>query len=527
MLYLNVINMDALINLIHHIRKNKIKNLKIFHYGVIRPQSKMGQLYRSLYEQSDRINNQEIARSLGFRSSTDPIYRNLKNDLKNRLVNTLLLIEPGEKEADPMRKAYMSCWKEWAATKILFARQAHPAGIDLARKVLSRAKKYGFTEMALHSSKCLRLYYSEQAPDPKKYAEYDRLAKHYQELYSWENQAENEYLDLMILFDRSADHKSDVARQAFSAFAKLKPALQQYTSCRLIRLAKSIQMTGHLHRQEHGEVIRVCDEALELLLDNEFAPRESLAVFLYQKLQAQIRLREFQAGEYTALQTNELAVFGSNFWFKTQELSIMLALHSRAYTQADQILARVKAHKNFFQQEPETQEKWIILEGYLAFLKSTGKIAAPGGAIRNKKFRVSRLINAVPQHTKEKRGMNIPILILQVLFTISRHQYQKAIDRMEAIEKYCFRYLRKDETFRSNCFLKMLLLVPAHGFQRQLVERHAAPLFQQLCEMPLSQSPQDLGIEIIPYEDLWPMVLDTLGHRHYRRHDHKGRKTNP
>ena len=111
--------------------------------------------------------------------------------------------------------------------------------------------------------------------------------------------------------------------------------------------------------------------------------------------------------------------------------------------------------------------------------------------------------------------MNIPILIAQMLFFIVRRQYNHAIDRIEALEKYSSRYLRNDETFRSNCFIKMLLEIPKNSFNRLRVERAAQKYFERLIDSEVELINQPFEIEIIPYERLWAMIMNHLRADHH------------
>ncbi len=81
--------------------------------------------------------------------------------------------------------------------------------------------------------------------------------------------------------------------------------------------------------------------------------------------------------------------------------------------------------------------------------------------------------------------------------------------RIESIEKYCSRYLRQGDTFRSNCFIKMLLQIPKSKFQTNSLIRKTEQLVELLKSVPLEYARQTSEIEIIPYEDLWELVLDT------------------
>ena len=136
---------------------------------------------------------------------------------------------------------------------------------------------------------------------------------------------------------------------------------------------------------------------------------------------------------------------------------------------------------------------------------------------KTRKFSVNKFLNDTPIFSKDKRGLNIPILIAQILFLIHQKKYDKVIDRIDAIERYCTRYLRKDDTFRSNCFIKMLLQIPVSGFHKNGLERRASRYYKELLSNPIEVSNQSHDVEIIPYEDLWELALNSLETKFYNQ----------
>ncbi|MBK8192314.1 MAG: hypothetical protein IPK76_03665 [Lewinellaceae bacterium] len=123
---------------------------------------------------------------------------------------------------------------------------------------------------------------------------------------------------------------------------------------------------------------------------------------------------------------------------------------------------------------------------------------------------MAKFLNETPVFSKDKRGMNIPILVVQLLYDVLDERFDAGIDRVEAVEKYTSRYIRRDEHFRSNCFLKMLIQMPEAAFHKEAAARKAERYLTQLGEMPLEIADQAHEIEIIPYEDLWGMILEML-----------------
>ena len=509
--------MDILVSLVKQFPKNKIKNLKVFTLRTLKSTSKIVRLYNRLYEQRIGHSADHIATELGFESSSDTNFKNLKRELKDRLINTLFLIDPTEPRYTHIEGAYMNCWKEWAAAKILFGKGAVLAGIDLTRRVYIRSVRYEFTELALNTSRTLRMYYATRGVDPKKFKAYHEANQYYQQLFEWESRAEGYYTNLMVHYSTSRSHKPGLSNQAFRYYHELQPILKKFTGYRLHRFARFIQLIGFMSSGDYHNAIHVCDNVLQDLLEKPFVAKQAISSFLYQKLVCHIKLQQYQAGQRAAEEGIIYEVPGTYNWFKNRELSIILALHTKNYLDAYRLYQQAAKHSAFTKLDQVTRESWIILNGYLQYLQSVGHIILPLEKSSPQRFRLARFLNQVPVFSRDKRGKNIPILILQILFMISRHQYQQAINRIETIEKYCTRYLRRDDTFRSNCFIKMLLLIPSHGFHRIAIERHAKPLLSKLASMPLAKVHQTLDIELIPYEDLWPLVLNNLSARTYRQ----------
>lgn len=101
------------------------------------------------------------------------------------------------------------------------------------------------------------------------------------------------------------------------------------------------------------------------------------------------------------------------------------------------------------------------------------------------RFKVSKFLNDTPLYSKDKRGMNIALLVFQIVWLIFARHHNETIDHMEAIEKYSTRYLKRDDTFRSSCFIKMLLVVPAA--QRRLVPDDGYETDKNQAQIPRSQ----------------------------------------
>jgi hypothetical protein len=201
---------------------------------------------------------------------------------------------------------------------------------------------------------------------------------------------------------------------------------------------------------------------------------------------------------------------GAFNWFKYQELLLLLSLHSGNYQRAYELYIETTSQKRFNTLPSGVGQIWKIFEAYLFFLIQVELVEDNHRYSPFSKFRMGRFVNEVPLYSKDKRGMNIPILIVQILYLIQQKREGEVVDRVEAIGKYISRYITKKDNYRSACFINMLLQIPANSFHRVAVERHTQKYNRMLESMPLDFARQAHDIEIIPYEQLWDMTLDLL-----------------
>ena len=154
---------------------------------------------------------------------------------------------------------------------------------------------------------------------------------------------------------------------------------------------------------------------------------------------------------------------------------------------------------------------WYIYEAFIHFLIKTKKIDSDSiKDIPLRSFRLSRFMNEVSHFSKDKKGYNITINILQALFLIADKKYDAATDKFHALKQYSYRYLRKPEFIRPRSFINMLQSIPSGHFHKKLVEQRSAKHRKVLENNPMDYSEKSLGLEIVPYEQLWQEVLHLL-----------------
>ena len=142
----------------------------------------------------------------------------------------------------------------------------------------------------------------------------------------------------------------------------------------------------------------------------DYTYKTPLRVFFHTSLICYTQLRNYEKGKEMALNSIDLVLPGTHSWYVNRELFLILALHSKEYQEAYDILIKSVKHSKFKFLSFALQERWLIYKAYIYFLAHINKLSIPEKEQKN--FRLRRFLNSIPTFSKDKRGMNIPIIII-------------------------------------------------------------------------------------------------------------------
>lgn len=509
--------MEALKELVYLVSKNKIKSIKILG-SQPSEESKIAQFYEKLAE--NNFTSDEEAAAFFYPATQKQLksnYRNLKARLKSRLINTLFFLDAKKSNYSDRQKAYYNCYKEWAAAKILLGRNARTACIELCHKILTYAEKYEFTELRLDIYRTLRLHYGAREGDLKKFEYYKEAYDTCEQLNVTENKMEELYTELIINYvNNKSAQEVDQARaiQVLSAVEELE---QNSNSYKVHLYGSLIKLIIYSSKNEYQKTLDVCSAYIKIFEAKAYTAKTPLQVFYYQQLVCYTHLRAFEKGKAAAENCLSFLDEGAFNWFKYYELYFTLSMYTKQYQDAYKIFNIVTRHKRFGFLPEHIKEFWNINRAYLHYLVDLEKVEIEREDKQFTKFKLGRFLNETPIYSKDKRGMNISILIIQTLFLVLQKNYNAAIDSIEAIEKYRYRYLNRKDTIRSYYFIKMLLAIPMASFHKAAVIRKANPYFKKLQQFSIDLSERSHDVEIIPFEDLWNLALHSLDNTFYRK----------
>jgi len=498
--------MRALQELVYILSRNKTKNIR--QYGFLQDKSgRLMEFYNALVDEKFNT-DEEAAKTLLDATPKDKTYRRLKNKLKEELLNGLFFVDTSHGSYTDLQKAYYECYKDWATVKLLKIQSSPTIFLEVSERLILKALKYEFTDLVFDVSRWLKNEFSGRIGDKKKYLYYKELANEYSKILQLEFKTENGYNDLILLFARSKSSNPEIFLLAQPLFNEIKEYLGNIDSYRFNLYGYLIGVYMYMSKHDYQSTITICEEALYYFDNRAYNHRIAKQAFLNQLTVCCTQLKLFQKGKAFALRSIDLAQEGKSDWHRAQESYLILLLHQGKYSKAYEVFQTARKHKSYKFLIDLTKERWQIYEAYIALLHEMNQVGE--GAVPNKKFKVSKFLNEVPTYLKDKRGYNIPIIIVQFLFLVQRKKYDEALQRIETLEKYGSRYLKKNDTFRTSCFIKMLSQFPKQGYQRKAIQENTNELLEKLSKVSLEIADQANEIEVIPYEMLWELALEVL-----------------
>lgn len=201
-----------------------------------------------------------------------------------------------------------------------------------------------------------------------------------------------------------------------------------------------------------------------------------------------------------------MAEEGGFNWYKVMSLYFYYQLYSRQYKEALSVYEKATSHQRFKLLGDNSRDEWQLFGGYLHLLAAFGKLNKEAVEKIVGPYRYGKFSNEIKVFDKDKLGMNIPLVMLPVLFSLATGDHQEYGRSVEALEKYRIRYLNNDLNRRSASFMKILFALSDRPFRPGPADRKIAKELEVLAAEGPRVAGQTFAVEIIPYEDLWEIL---------------------
>ncbi|MCS6990809.1 MAG: hypothetical protein NZL95_03010 [Chitinophagales bacterium] len=462
-------------------------------------------LYQKLFQaiaQGEVTDDETASRYLYKSTQTDKKYLMLKNRLRERLVNSLLIINKKKISAETYSQAVHIGHKYYYAARVMSAAGAHQSAIMLAKTALTTAERFHLTELTLGCAALLRSIFA-YAGAKREFSKYDKLCTEAYELLAAELKSVLLVEQLYVHLARTKSHDEQLARQAKRSMQKVKKLLTRHNS---FAVQDAYFRIGTLYYQ----LIKDYPGLLDLLVLYEKYLLQHPHLFLHVqkgkfallRIGAYLYLREFEKGKQEAERAMQLFRRGSNNWFTTLENYFLLCMQAGDFGRAEQLFDLATQHERFAVLSEVKKETWKVFEAYLLY-------ALPDRR-QQKTFRIQKFLNEVPIFQKDKAGLYPAILIAQVLFLFEFLDESRLEKTLESLRIYATRHLKQVSAPRTINFIKIMRLLFHYQYDLKKAEaKIQLPLARMQQALQAPREERDT-LEIISYEYLCARLLERL-----------------
>ena len=492
--------------LVNIVTPNKLKNIQTLGAS----NSQADKLYW-LVQKGIVENDEDALAQLYPESKTKKSLYQLKERLYFKLIDSVIIIDSEDKNLSSYSIARQNCLKYCTAFEKIALKGGGTASIELGEKILKIALPYNMCRIIIRVARVLMSKAIFVLNDVQKMECYRSLYVKYsaieelQELakYYWIKIAAATSQKRMVIDEGLIVNAKNYVKELESKLITDHTAI---TYTYLFSLKILVEELNH----NHAKVVELVDECLLAIQNYKDVHNAFFTIFLNKKLVALVTLRQFKEARIASLETLKYIREGDTPWFTAYESIFILHLYQAEYIEALKVYKKIISNKKLKFLPPDRQEIFKVYRAYLQFFINFGILPIDDDDKDYKVYRSSKFANEVPIFSKDKIGMNISIMVAQFLMLFTEEKYQETIDKIDYIKQYSKANLRKGQTYRAHCFLKMIVKMIECNYHKAATIRKTKTLYGKLKNQPADLLRQTSHVEIVPYEVLWDILLGSI-----------------
>ena len=438
-------------------------------------------------------------------------FSRLKVRLKDIFIRSILLQNTNQESSDSRLNESINGYRFALAERLLITRKSDYLAIDLAEKAIVRSIKYHATENVLLHVRILVRHFAIVEYNKYKLAKYLKIQEKYLGIYEWEVKSENYYHELLRAEFQSLATASQETIDKASNYVKELDSVKNIRSYAFSFNRFRVKATFYEFTKDFALMLELTTLALKEFNAPDYKSGSALFSINLRRIYALIQTGLYpKAIDIGRIELEKLPL-GSQPWYLMTHYVLKAQLYLPDYIQAIHLMKTILDNAKFQKIGDSYKELFNTTLGYIHLIVDSGLINNPEETRKNlPDFKLARFLNATPVFSKDKRGINVSILLMHIAFLLQRKDYNGIIDRIDSLNQYAYRYLRKDDSFRSNCMIKMVIQMTKADFHPARTDRYTHDLHKQLVQVKISGSGENIETEIIPYETLWDIMIKSL-----------------
>ena len=412
--------MEDLKRLVRIISKRKQRQFPLLELKSVNENSSKENVFFR-YIKKGIVNSDDDASKLIYGTkSDDDRFRMLKSRLKQKLLNHMFFLDFTENNQKVTNQYEQECIQQLHQAKMLLFTGEHKVAKSLVLKALTTAERCEFTKYSISSLEDLVRIYSDNC-QPHLFDGVVQKLEKARSLYQKESGAREHFYFIKMMVVKSVNSRKKNLENAAESIKKLEKLWEETHSYNIFEYLLKLVL---LHKELTGDFKGI----IHVLKEVESGKFKGQSLNKYRIENAQIvqsmsyayfRAWDFKNGiDYVEQNIALFDEFGAE-WFSLYEVYLHLAIYSKKYKLAIEVIDTVIENKNFEKLSLEDRGKWEIYNAYLQLFYL--------GNFYQLNFNFKNLIESIPAYDKDREGLNVAVIIFQFLYFIE----QKDLEELE------------------------------------------------------------------------------------------------
>lgn len=468
--------------------------------GEMEDPSKEQQLYNGVLSGIYKT-DEEAATGMYESDIYDQRFRMLKSRLRHKLYDLLFHVEFNDSRYKIATQHLLECKEYLYKANILFTTGEYSMAEKQVNKAFAIAEEAEFTRVLVDGYDLLRIMHANNCK-PTDFEEAIEKLESLRKLSNIEEYANDLFFKNSMLLKKSV-HSRNISVQTTNDNVMILENLWKETgSVNIYEKYYRLKMWYFELVGDYKKLIAFSLLAEKDIENGKINPtRFDVRYNVFIRTYAYLNVEDFKAGFESAEEGKKIIESTTRNWFAHMENYFLLAMHSKDYDRAEKIMNEVYDNSSLKKVSQSASERWRLFKAYLNFAVPEKQII--------KRLTFNDFYISMTYYNKDKKGYNISLIILEFLHMLGKNKFDVALNKLDNLEKYYYRYLNEPgKNPREKQFFKLIKVLVNSGFDTKVAAETGLKYVENLTTKAKHEPYTDP--EIIPYEHLWDLMLDTV-----------------
>ncbi len=504
--------MSALKELVILLERHKSEELEIWKNN--NRKSNQGVLYQ-YYLKHPKVSDKEACDYVYGKVEDSGKFRKLKSDLRDNLENLVLFMKIKAKMNKDATHELSLINKEFAVLQNLAILSANLSLIDKGERLFERAIKVGGATLVAKTTTKILIGAKDIKTNKEKYTYYAQKSEELISLLKLEEKAAILYSTIQTW---ASETKASLRHRVPEIEAMLKDfraEKENLSSVSLDFYDLILELCVYSAANNHTKVFEQAQKGITHLNSLPFFHKNYMKSFHFYLIVGHGYRKEYTEAAAYGILNLEWIEEAAPSWFKTLELMTYAALRSAKYEVAVTHYLHATKHELFEQNStPMMRDIFKVYFAQISLMHEGGRYAPSKDYtdLFKNKFRLGNFINDLEITEKDKSGLNVSVLFVDIAFELIRGNANQITERFEAIQKYLQRYAEEEGKGRVYSYAKLMEGGIKYNWKVKNLRNEAlfkAPLYH-LETTDVDILNMRFELEVLPYEELWEFILERL-----------------